>query len=151
MFEKAVELSPEDETNMGNLADGYRMAGDKIKAQATYEKAIGLAYKQLRVNPRDASVVGNLALYYAKKGDPQQAKVFVAKARAIEPSDIYLMYTAAVVDTINNQPADAVKELQGAMERGYSFVNVAADPEFGPLQSRPDFQAMLKRFSGKKP
>jgi tetratricopeptide (TPR) repeat protein/TolB-like protein/tRNA A-37 threonylcarbamoyl transferase component Bud32 len=150
MFEKAVELSPDDETNMGNLADGYRMAGDKTKAQATYEKAIGLAYKQLRVNPRDASVVGNLALYYAKKGDPQQAKDFVAKARAIAPSDVYLMYTAAVVDTINNQPADAVKELQGAIEKGYSFVNVAADPEFRPLESRTDFQAMMKRFSAKK-
>src|SRR5580700_4795022 len=88
MFEKAVEMSPEDETNMGNLADGYRWAGDRVKAQATYEKAISLAYKELRVNPRDASVVGNLALYYAKKGDPQQAKEFVSKARAIDRSNV---------------------------------------------------------------
>ena len=27
MFEKAVELNPEDETTMGNLADGYRIGG----------------------------------------------------------------------------------------------------------------------------
>jgi len=150
MFEKAVEMSPEDETNMGNLADGYRLAGDRAKAQATYERAISLAYKQLRVNPRDANVVGHLALYYAKKGDSQQAKDFVRKARAIDRSNIYLIYIAAVVDTINNQPADAVKELTMALEKGFSPRDVVADPEFGPLQSRADFQSMMKPFAAKK-
>jgi serine/threonine protein kinase/tetratricopeptide (TPR) repeat protein len=151
MFEKAVEMSPEDEMTMGNLADGYRLAGDKVKAQATYEKAISLAYKELRVNPRNAGVVGNLAQYYAKKGDLPQAKEFIKKARAMDRSNVYLIYIAAVVDTISNQPADAVKELAGALDKGFSPKIVAADPEFGPLQSRPDFQSMMNRFAGKKP
>jgi eukaryotic-like serine/threonine-protein kinase len=150
MFEKAVEMSPEDEMNMGNLADGYRSAGDKVKAAATYEKAISLAYKELRVNPRDASVVGNLAQYYAKKGDLSQAKEFIKKARAMDRSNVNLIYIAAVVDTINNQPADAVKELTAALEKGYSLKNLTADPEFGTLQSRSDFQSMMSRFTAKK-
>jgi tetratricopeptide (TPR) repeat protein/TolB-like protein/predicted Ser/Thr protein kinase len=150
MFEKAVEMSPEDEMNMGNLADGYRSAGDKVKAAAAYEKAISLAYKELRVNPRDASVVGNLAQYYAKKGDLSQAKEFIKKARAMDRSNVNLIYIAAVVDTINNQPADAVKELTAALEKGYSLKNLTADPEFGTLQSRSDFQSMMSRFAAKK-
>jgi eukaryotic-like serine/threonine-protein kinase len=149
MFEKAVEMSPEDEMNMGNLADGYRLAGDRAKAQATYEKAVGLAYDALRVNPRDATVIGHLALYYAKKGDPQQARQFIKKARAIDRSNVYLGYIAAVVDTIDNHPADAVKELTMALEKGFSPRDVEMDPEFGPLQSRPDFQSMLKRSTAK--
>jgi len=136
---------------MGNLADGYRWAGDKDKAQATYEKAISLAYKQLRVNPRDANVAGQLALYYAKKGDPQQANDFVKKARAIDRSNVYLIYIAAVVDTIATQPADAVKELTMALEKGFSPADVTVEPEFAPLESRPDFQSMMKRFAAKKP
>jgi tetratricopeptide (TPR) repeat protein len=150
MFEKAVEMSPEDETNMGNLADGYRLTGHRDKAQATYEKAISLAYRELRVNPRNASVLGSLALYYAKKGDPQQAKEFIRKARAIDRSDIYLIYIAAVVDTIDNQPADAVKELSTALEKGYSPRDVDKEPEFRPLQDRADFQSLMKRFAPKK-
>jgi eukaryotic-like serine/threonine-protein kinase len=150
IFEKAVEMSPEDQSFMGNLADGYRWAGNKDKAQATYEKAISLAYKQLRVNPRDANVAGLLALYYAKKGDPQKAKSFIQKARAIDHSDVYLIYIAAVVDTIGNQPADAVKELTMALEKGFSPGDVTVEPEFTPLQSRPDFQLMMKRFTSKK-
>jgi len=150
MFEKAVAMSPEDETLVGNLADGYRLTGNKEKAQATYEKAIGLAYKQLRVNPRDANVVGQLALYYAKKGDPQQAKDFIKKARAIDRSNVYLIYIAAVVDTIDNHPADAVKELSVALEKGFSPSDVELEPEFLTLTARPDFQAMMKRFTSKK-
>jgi eukaryotic-like serine/threonine-protein kinase len=150
MFQKAVEMSPEDAVFMGNLADGYRLAGDKEQARATYEKAISLAYKELRVNPRNASIAGNLALYYAKSGDLQQAKVFIKKARALDHSDVYLMYAAAVVDTINNQPADAVKELTVAMEKGFSANDVEVEPEFIPLRSRADFQSMMKRFAAKK-
>ena len=150
MFEKAVAMSPEDETLVGNLADGYRLAGDRVKAQATYEKAIGLAYKQLRVNPRDANVVGQLALYYAKKGDLQQAKEFVKKARAIDRSNVYLIYISAVVDTIDNQSEEAVKQLQAALEKGFSPSDVEVEPEFAPLQPRLDFQALMKRFPSKK-
>jgi hypothetical protein len=97
---------------------------------AKKRKHSGRSKKPLRsiltLNPRNVSVVGNLALYYAKKGDPQQAKEFVSKARAVDRSNVYLMYIAAVVDTINNQPSDAVKELTGAPEKGYSPVDVAA-------------------------
>jgi serine/threonine protein kinase/tetratricopeptide (TPR) repeat protein len=151
LFEKAVEMSPEDQSFMGNLADGYRWAGNKDRAQATYEKAISLAYKQLRVNPRDANVAGQLALYYAKKGDAQQAKDFVKKARAIDHSNVYLIYIAAVVDTIGGQPAEAVKDLTMALDKGFSPADVAVEPEFAPLESRPDFQSMMKRFAAKKP
>jgi len=150
MFEKAVEMSPEDETNMGNLADGYRWASDRAKAQETYGKAIALAFKELRVNPRQATVVGNLALYYAKSGDLPQAKEFIKKARAMDRANVYLIYITAVVDTISNQPAEAVKELTSALEKGYSARLVEVDPEFTPLQARADYQSMMKRFAPKK-
>jgi len=149
MFEKAVEMSPEDETNTGNLADGYRLAGNSAKAQATYDKAISLAYQELRVNPRDASVAGRMALYYAKKGDTQQAKDFVKRARAIDASDAYLIYISAVVKTIGNEPADAVKDLSLALQKGLSVKDASVDPEFAPLLSRPDYQALIKKYESK--
>ena len=147
MFEKAVQLNPEDGTLMGNLADGYRLAGNKQKAEEAYAKAINLAYKQLRVNPRDTQAVGQLALYYAKKGDPQQAQEFVKKARAIDRQDVYLIYIAAVVDTIAGRQQDAVKDLSTALEKGFSVSDVEVEPEFVPLASRPDYQALLKRYA----
>jgi len=150
MFEKSVEMNPEDETTMGNLADGYRIAGNPAKAQETYDKAIGLGFKELRVNPRDADVAGRLALYYAKKGDTQQADVFIKRARAINPADASLIYNSAVVKTLGNQPADAVKELGVALQKGYPVKDASEDSEFTSLHSRPDYQALMKRYESKK-
>jgi tetratricopeptide (TPR) repeat protein/TolB-like protein len=151
MYEKAIAMNPEDEVNTGNLADGYRLAGDAAKAQATYDKAISLGYKELRVNPRDAEVSGRMALYYAKKGDAQQGTEFVRRARAIDPQDTNLIYTSAIVKTLGNKPADAVKDLGLALQKGYSAKEAAAEPEFAGLHGRPDYQALLKRYAGKNP
>ena len=98
-------MSPDDERLMGNLADGYRLTGNKEKAQQTYEKAIALGFKGFKVNPRNAEVVGNLALYFAKKGDLEEAREFIKKARSLDRSSVDLMYDAAIVDTIDNKPA----------------------------------------------
>jgi len=149
MFEKAVAMNPSDETYMGNLADAYRWAGEKEKAKATYDKAIALAYKQLEVNPRDASTLGHLALYDAKKGDTDQAKDFVRRARAIDPSNVYLIYISAVVNTITNDPKDAIEDLRSALQKGFTTADLESEPEFGPLKSQAQYQILLKEFASK--
>jgi serine/threonine-protein kinase len=150
MFQKAVEMSPNDEAFVGNLADAYRWAGDKNKANATYDQAIALAYKQLQVNPRDASALGHMALYNAKKGDVAQANDFIKRARAIDPSDVYLIYTAAVVATIANDQKTAFDSLRSALQKGFATDDMQADPEFTPLHDKPEYQALLKEFAQKK-
>ncbi len=150
MFQKAAEMSPGEETIVGNLADAYRWAGDKNKANATYDQAIALAYKQLQVNPRDSNALGHMALYHAKKGDTAQAQDFIRRARSVDPSDIYLIYTVAVVETNANNPAAAIEALRSALQKGFATADVESDPEFTPLRTRPDYQALLKEFAPKK-
>src|SRR5258708_9381792 len=137
MFEKSVELNSEDETTMGNLADGYRITGNTAKAQETYGKAISLAYKALRMNPRDADVVGRLALHYAKKGDTQQAAEFVKRARAINPSGANLRVHAPVAKTLGNHPARALNAPQPASTKAHATNDAAEWPELAPLRRRP--------------
>lgn len=149
MFQKAIEMNPDDEANTGNLADGYRLLGDSAKAQATYDKAISLGYKELRVNPRDSGVSGRMALYYAHQNDAQQAMDFAKKARAINPTDPGLIYNTAVIQTIGNQPAEAVKSLTEALKKGFSPDTAFADPELTPLHSRPDYEAVMKKYAKK--
>jgi serine/threonine protein kinase/tetratricopeptide (TPR) repeat protein len=148
-FEKAVEMNPGDETYTGNLADAYRWAGQKDKANATYDKATSLAYKQLQVNPRDATIMGHLALYYSKKGDTAQGKEFIKRARSIDPSDVYSLYISAVVETIANEPKPAIATLRTALQKGFSVGDVESEPEFAPLRLSPDYQTMIKEFSQK--
>jgi eukaryotic-like serine/threonine-protein kinase len=149
LFEKAVEMDPNDQENVGNLADAYRWSGNADKAQSTYDKAIALAYKELEVNPRKSSTMCFLALYYAKKGDSTQALQFIRRARLIDPTSNQLMYNEAQIQALANRPGEALKALRDAFGKGYSPEEARNDPELKSLEGRPEFDKLLKEFSGK--
>jgi tetratricopeptide (TPR) repeat protein/TolB-like protein len=147
MFEKAAEMSPNDELIVGNLADAYRWSGRKQDGLLTYDKAIGLAYKELQVDPRSATAMEHLALYYAKKGDSGHALEFIRHARSIEPQNISLLYTNAVVYCLADRKAESLSVLEEALQKGYSIEEARNDPELGELQKLPQFAQLLKKFT----
>ncbi|HXN22204.1 MAG TPA: tetratricopeptide repeat protein [Candidatus Dormibacteraeota bacterium] len=139
MFEKSVELNPASEAQLGNLADAYRWSGQREKASATYEKAIGLAYKEFQVNSRDAVTLGHLALYYAKKGDTARGLEFIRRALAIDPNDVGLFDKQAVIYALAGRTAESLTSLHEALQRGYPLEEVKNDPELKTIQALPDF------------
>ena len=148
MFEKAVALNPDQEAVVGNLADAYRWSGQKDKAAATYDRAIELANQRLQVNPRDSDAMGDLALYYSKQGDSAQATNLIRQARAINPADVGLLYTEAVVEALAGRPARALQSLRGAFSRGYSPRQADNDPELSGLRSLPEYATLTTQFDG---
>ena len=150
MFEKAAEMSPNDESFVGNLADAYRWSGQRDKANATYDRAIALAFKQLEVNPRDSETMGDLALYYAKKGNSAQGVDFIHRARAVNQADVNLIYVEATVFALGNRPSDSLKSLREALQKGYSVEEAANDPELGAIQKQPEFAKLVAEFKKSK-
>jgi len=149
-FEKAVELNPNDETMMGNLADGYRAVGQGEQANATYDKAIALAFKALRVNPRSATTMGSLALYFAKKGDVAQAMEYIQRARRLDPASVDLILTSAEVHAHCNKPEDAIAELKKGLQQGLTTATVESDVDLDSLRERPDYQVLMNQYAPKK-
>jgi len=143
MFEKAAAMQPGAEVFAGNLADGYRWAGERQKASAAYDRAIGLALKALQVNPRDANTKGNLALYYAKKGDPTSARRFMSEARGIDRNSADLLYDEAVMSALLGDKDAAFKDLGEALGNGLPLSAIQSDPDLRSLRDDPRF-AQLK-------
>ena len=52
--------------------------------------------------------------------------------------------------TLANRPEEALKDLREAFQNGYSIEEARREPEFGTLQSRPEFASLLTEFSTKK-
>lgn len=150
MFEKAAEMAPNDHTMAGNLADALRASGDSVRAAASYDRAIALAYKQLEVNPRNADTLGMLALYYAKKGEAKKGVEMIRRARGIKGKDISLMYYEAVVNSLGGNTKEALRALREALASGYPAREAQNDPELSGISGDPGFQKLIKEFSEKK-
>jgi len=149
MYEKAVEMTPNDEVLLGNLGDSYRWSGHSDQAVAAYSKAISLAFQELQVNPRSAALMGDLGLLCAKKGDGANALQYTNQARAISPNDVYLIYSEALVKALVGKPEDAIKPLKLALEKGYPAQEAWNDPELQKLQALPQFSQLVNQFSKK--
>jgi peroxiredoxin/Flp pilus assembly protein TadD len=91
-------LEPDDPHPLVELALTQAKAGHAEDAYATFDKAIGLAQKQLDANPAKAEAIRTLAwadLYagrtYAKNGDPKNARAHfgatLALAEKLPPDD----------------------------------------------------------------
>jgi tetratricopeptide (TPR) repeat protein len=151
MYEKAVEMTPNDEQLLGNLGDAYRWSGHSEQASAAYSKAISLAFQELQVNPRSAGTMGDLGLLYAKKGEAANAAQYTNQARAISPDDVQLMYSEAQVKTLTGTPDDAIKALRRALERGYPAQEAWNDPDLQKLQALPQFSQLMNQYPKNNP
>jgi tetratricopeptide (TPR) repeat protein len=149
MFQKAVDLDPNDSEAVSYLGDGYRAAGDQVKAKASYERAIALAVKALQVNGHDASTLGNLAYYYAKNGDSKKGLEFIRRARTIDANDNELMYKEAAINAIAGQQAEALASLRAALQKGYSVAQAKNDRELKSLATNPEFDKLIAEFTPK--
>jgi len=148
-LEKSAQTHPNDEVVVGNLADGYRWSGQRERAKVAYDKAISLAIANLGVNPKDADVLGDLALYYAKTGQASLADHYIRQARLIDATNPDLIYGEAVVYVLAKKPAEAMKSLRLAFEKGFSPGRANLDPELSPIQGRPEFQKLVAEYLDK--
>lgn len=148
-FQKAAELGPNQETDVGNLAEAYFLLGQKKNAMETFNRAVALAYKALQVNPRDADTMSDLATYLAYEGQPAQALQFIRDARSIDPASSQYVYNEAEVQTIAGKTGLALKSLRKAFQRGIPPQQAMTDPELNNLQNNPELLQLVKQFSGK--
>jgi eukaryotic-like serine/threonine-protein kinase len=151
MFRRAVELSPNNDLFVGNLADGYRQAGDRQRAGEAYEQAIALAYKELALNPRAAQTRANVGRYYAKQGRHDEARRFLREARAMDSANVNIAYAQAQAEALAGRTADALAALGEALAAGYPVVIARADPDLAGLRDAPGFAELLRRHAGPAP
>jgi tetratricopeptide (TPR) repeat protein len=149
-FEKAVAQNPNDEVLMGNLADGYRAAGQTEKAKATYDRAIALTSKALRTNPRDATLMGDIAVYYAKKGDSKEALKYIRRARSVDPKSVDLIVQEAEVDTLTDRMHEASIAMAEAFRAGATPASFLGDLDLRALRISPEFEQVWKQFANSK-
>jgi len=145
MFEKATKLSPELALFWGNLADAMYYSQQKVKAKVIYTKAIFLAENALKNNPKDVAALSTLALYCARLKHFEKAKGYIEQALHIAPSEINVLYYAAIVNFEVNQPQLAWPLLEQAISSGYPTELLSRAPEMTLYKEDQRFKILVSK------
>jgi eukaryotic-like serine/threonine-protein kinase len=148
-FERAVELMPSAPIMWANLGDAYRwVPGHRASSMQAYERALQLLRAQLDADPTHVTNRSNLALYLAKTGQKPEALAELARVPA-DAGEINTLYRGAVTYELAGRRDDALRMLEAALGRGYSWLEVAADPELADLRSDVRYHRLATRFEGR--
>jgi tetratricopeptide (TPR) repeat protein len=140
LFEQASMLSPRDHILLGNLGDALRyIPARAAEAKPTYERAIGLAEDFLQVNPKDPAAHASLARYCAFSGRITRALSEIEVARALAPTNLPIMVSAALVFEKAGQRESAHASLALALKGGYARADIDRNPDFTEVRADPRF------------
>lgn len=117
-YQRAIQLSPRNPKNYGNLADALTHMGRHAQALANYRRASEEAEKLLAVNAQDTDILASLALYQAKVGQHAVAQETARKALALSPHDGDLLFVQAQIHAIAGENDAACEGLREAVARG---------------------------------
>ena len=136
-LERAAALTPDDYRVWANLGDAYRWTpARKADAPQAHARAVNAARAALLVNGKDALAHAVIASCLAKSGKGDDAGAEIRTALAIDPTDPYVLYSAAVVAELRGDSDAAANWLRRAVGNGYSSAEAAHDPELVSLRNR---------------
>jgi tetratricopeptide (TPR) repeat protein len=142
-YREAITLRPNSATTHRNLGDALTRLGSHQEARSAYQRAVALSEADLKVNPSDPRLVAVLALHLRKSGARGAAQARIADAVAKAPSDIEVLYRAAVINALDGKPVEAIGFLRSAIESGYSRARAGEDDDFASLRDLPEFKALI--------
>ncbi len=143
-FESAVRLAPDHFEMWANLADGYRWApGLQGKAKEAFSKSAALCRSELTINPKSALAHSVFSLCLAKTGQREEAVLHTQEALSIARTP-NLLYNAAIVAHLAQQPREAMEWLVLAVQSGYPRIYISRDPELFLLKGNPLFQELVR-------
>lgn len=173
-YKRAVEITGNDPSMEFNLAVAYYDAGRKQEAESLYlklvrndsglpeaaanlammylsqgkvEEALSIVAPALKKHPDAEALAAPYALALAVSGKPAEAIPWMLKAVNAEPGQPKHLYNLAAMYALTGDGAKAMEYLNRAVQRGYADPRkLAADPAFGSIRFKPEFQALLDKM-----
>lgn len=150
MFEKAVELAPEDYRMYGNLGDALIMLEDaQQQAQDRYRQATELAIAELEINPGDAATYALLAFYWARLDEKDKALRELVKIDVNSMQGMETLFHAGLAYHLLEDYENSAEYIQAAVAAGFPRELVTINPIMADAEGLPGFGYLtIKESSG---
>jgi serine/threonine-protein kinase len=134
---QALNLNSSDYAVWDNLRLAYEWLEDASGAQRTAASETPLVLDALKLHPQDANVASIYADLCATFGPRDQVESHIQTALALAPSDPNILETIATAyENLGNRKL-AVKFMNEAFAKGFTWQQALDDPEVQPLLKDP--------------
>lgn len=142
-FELAVtpgKGSPSRYLGWSNLGDSLLwIPGRSSEAKKAYEKARELLSYRLKLYPNDTTLISRYGLYSARVDDKKNALDYILKSIDLGPKDSSVRFRAGLAFEILGNRAEAITQINKAIEYGYSIKSIESEPDLLDLRRDPRY------------
>lgn len=133
----ALSLNSTDYSVWDNLRLAFEWLNDASGAQSAASSEKPLVVNALKLHPQDANADSIYADISAKYGPRDQAEPHIQTALALSPGDPGILETVATAYENLGNPKMALKFMNDAFAKGFTWQQALDDPEAQPLLKNP--------------
>jgi adenylate cyclase len=151
LWEKAIEVDPENARIVQILPQIYVSMGRESDARRAYERALGVAERYLELNPADLSARLNRASGLMALGRREEA--FEQAQSVIESGsqDQRILYNTACFYSLAGEVELALETLTKTVDAGYAAADWArSDSDLDSIRQDPRFEQLLERMEANR-
>jgi serine/threonine-protein kinase len=143
-YQRAAEIEPRNADYWGNLGDALRMLKRDDEALDAYQRAVRCAREKKTLTPQDPGAHMTLGLYCARAGEESCALDEGSQAEAMQPENLDVVFTNAVILSILGRPEPALDKLEKAVRLGLTRARIENDPDLIRLRDLPRYRRILE-------
>jgi adenylate cyclase len=148
MYEKAMEVNPQDYQGPLLVAQIYSDLGDEEKAKASRLRGIKIAQAKLMLNPDDARALYMGANGLIALGNYEQGLDWAHQALEIDPDEPMVLYNVACIQSLAGKSEEALDSLEKAVRSGLNQKTwLEHDSNLDPLRKSPRYKKLIKFLS----
>ena len=127
------------------MGRGYSLKGKYVESGANFDQGIQLAERLNLQDPKENTSLAYYALLLARRGGESKLAVSaIERGVALDSTSARLHYWKARVHAVQNDKANALRELTKAVAIEYNFLEIL-DPDFLSVWQDPQFKSTIVR------
>jgi adenylate cyclase len=147
LYEKSMEVNPQDYQVPLLVAQIYSDLGEEEKAEASRRRGIQAAEARLKLNPDDTRALYMGANGLVAIGEYEQGLEWARQALAIDPDEPMLLYNVACIQSLAHQYDDALDTIERAVKMGLTHKGwLEHDSNLDPLRRHARFKRLIKQL-----
>ena len=151
LWERSIELDPEDRLVSQLLPQLYVSLGREEEALKAYRRALAVVERYLELNPDDLNTRLHKASSLLALGQREEAFDIAEAVLSSDSQDVRVLYNTACFYSLAGEKETALEALEMTAAAGYSNPEwPGQDSDLDNIRSDPRFDAILKRMEANR-